>query len=298
MKNKILDGLKSYTLISFGIFLYTFAVMAFFVPQEVVTGGVTGMSTLIFFLSGNTIPVGVSYFAINAVLISVSLRVLGANFGIKTVYAMFLGSGLLWIFQMYLPDCFLYLFGKSMLLSEEPFLAVLLGGMLCGVGIGMALSQGGSTGGTDIIAMMINKYRNISPGKVILYLDVFIIATGFLVETPQIEKIILGYVVMGVVSYTIDMFIEGKKQSCQLMIFSPKYEEVADAILAHINRGVSVIDAQGWYTKESKKMVMVVIRKHETQKVFKIVKEIDRKAFISMGTVMGVYGEGFEDIRA
>jgi len=298
MENKILSGLKSYAIISFGIFLYTFAVMAFFVPQEVVTGGVTGLSTLIYFISGNTIPVGVSYFAINGILILLSLRVLGANFGIKTVFAMFLGSGLLGVFQIYLPDCFLFLFGKSVLLIEEPFLAVVLGGMLCGVGIGMALSQGGSTGGTDIIAMMVNKYRNISPGKMILYLDVFIIATGFLVDSPQIEKIILGYVIMGVVSYTIDMFIEGKKQSCQLMIFSPKYAEVADAIQAHVNRGVSVIDATGWYTKDSKKMVMVVIRKHETSQVFKIVKEIDNKAFISMGTVMGVYGEGFEDIRA
>ena len=295
---KILDQIKSYGIMSFGIILYTFAVIAFFIPHEVVTGGVTGMGTLIYFLSDGAIPVGVSYFAINTVLITVSLRVLGSNFGIKTVYAMILGSGLLWVFQMYLPDIFMFLFDKKVLLIDEPFLAVVLGGMLCGVGIGMALSQGGSTGGTDIIAMMVNKYRNIGPGKVILYLDVFIIATGFLVDNPQIEKIILGYVVMGVVSYTIDMFIEGKKQSCQLMIFSRDYEKVADAISAEIDRGVSVIDAQGWYTKETNKMVMVVVRKHETQRLFKLVKEIDRKAFISMGTVMGVYGEGFEDIRA
>jgi len=297
MKN-ILGEFKSYGIMSFGIFLYTFAVIAFFIPHEVVTGGVTGMGTLIYFLSDGMIPVGVSYFAINTILIAISLKVLGSNFGIKTVYAMILGSGLLWFFQLYLPDIFIFLFDKKVLLIDEPFLAVVLGGMLCGVGIGMALSQGGSTGGTDIIAMMVNKYRNIGPGKVILYLDVFIIATGFLVDNPQIEKIILGYVVMGVVSYTIDMFIEGKKQSCQLMIFSRDYEKVADVISAEIDRGVSVIDAQGWYTKETNKMVMVVVRKHETQRLFKLVKEIDRKAFITMGTVMGVYGEGFEDIRA
>lgn len=294
---KYFNELKAYGIMSFGIILYTFAVTAFFIPHEVVTGGVTGMGTLIYFLSGETIPVGYSYFAINSVLIAISLKVLGSNFGIKTVYAMALGSGLLVLFQKYLASAFMYLFNSEIIVND-PFLACILGGMICGVGIGMALSQGGSTGGTDIIAMMVNKYRNVSPGKVILYLDVFIIATGFLVENPQIEKIILGYVVMGVVAYSIDMFIEGKKQSCQLMIFSKKYDEVADAILANINRGVSVVNAQGWYTKEEGKMVMVVIRKHETQKIFKLVKEIDNKAFISMGTVMGVYGEGFEDIRA
>jgi uncharacterized membrane-anchored protein YitT (DUF2179 family) len=294
---KYLGELKAYGIMSFGIILYTFAVTAFFIPHEVVTGGVTGMGTLIYFLSGETIPVGYSYFAINSVLIAISLKVLGGNFGVKTIYAMCLGSGLLVLFQKYLASAFLYLFNSEIIVND-PFLACILGGMICGVGIGMALSQGGSTGGTDIIAMMVNKYRNISPGKVILYLDVFIIATGFLVDDPQIEKIILGYVVMGVVAYSIDMFIEGKKQSCQLMIFSKKYDQVADAILANVNRGVSVIDAQGWYTKEEGKMVMVVIRKHETQKIFKLVKEIDKKAFISMGTVMGVYGEGFEDIRA
>lgn len=296
--NKFFDEFKSYGIMSFGIILYTFAVTAFFIPHEVVTGGVTGLGTLIYFLSDKVIPVGASYLVINAVLILISLKVLGSNFGLKTIFAMFLGSALLWFFQMNLPDIFQYFFDKPMLLTNEPFLAVVLGGMLCGVGIGMALSQGGSTGGTDIIAMMINKYRNIGPGKVILYIDVFIIATGFLVDNPQIEKIILGYVVMGVLSYTIDMFIEGKKQSCQLMIFSRDYEKIADAISAQVDRGVSVFDAQGWYTKDVNKMVMVIIRKHETQKVFKIVKSIDRKAFISMGTVMGVYGEGFEDFRA
>lgn len=288
--NKILDELKAYGIMSIGIVLYTFAVTAFFIPHKVVTGGVTGLGTLIYFMSGETIPVSFSYFAINIVLLAISLKVLGWKFGIKTIFAMLLATLLLYIFQE-------HVIGDYMLVKDT-LLAVILGGMLCGVGIGMALSQGGSTGGTDIIAMIINKYKNISPGMVILYIDVFIIALGFLVDNPSLEKIIYGYVVMGVVAYSIDMFIEGKKQSCQLMIFSSRYEEVADAIQANVNRGVSVIDAQGWYSKESKKMVMVVIRKHESSKVFKIVKSIDNKAFISMGSVMGVYGEGFEDIRA
>lgn len=296
--NRILSEARAYGIMSFGILLYTFAVMAFFVPHEVVTGGVTGISTLIYFLTGKFIPVGVSYFVINSVLILISLKVLGRSFGIKTVFAMVLGSSLLWCFQIWLPDMFHFCFNVRTILPDEPFLAVVLGGMLCGVGIGMALSQGGSTGGTDIIAMMISKYRNIGPGKIILYMDVFIIASGFLVENPQIEKIILGYVTMGVCAYSIDMFIEGRKQSCQLMIFSNEYEKVAEALSKEINRGVTLIDAQGYYTKEYSKMIMIIARKHETQRIFKIVKNIDRKSFISMGTVMGVFGEGFEDIRA
>lgn len=296
--NKILSEARAYGIMSFGILLYTFAVMAFFVPHEVVTGGVTGISTLIYFLTGKFVPVGVSYFFINSVLILISLKVLGRSFGIKTVFAMVLGSSLLWCFQIWLPDMFHFFFNVRTILPDEPFLAVVLGGMLCGVGIGMALSQGGSTGGTDIIAMMISKYRNIGPGKIILYMDVFIIASGFLVENPQIEKIILGYVTMGVCAYSIDMFIEGRKQSCQLMIFSNEYEKVAAALSIEIDRGVTLIDAQGYYTKEYSKMIMIIARKHETQRIFKIVKGIDKKAFISMGTVMGVFGEGFDDIRA
>lgn len=278
---------KAYVLLTFGILLYALAVAAFLVPSGIVGGGVTGIGTLIYFLSGKTIPVGVTYFLVNAVLIAISLRVLGSKFGIKTIYAMIIGSVFLMVFQELITSP----------VVDDKFLSAILGGILCGVGIGMSLSQGGSTGGTDIIAMMVNKYRNIGPGKVIMYIDVFIIASGFLVR-GEIEDIVYGYVVMGVLGYSVDMFISGKKQSVQLFIFSKDYEKIADEIQDVVDRGISIIDSKGWYTKESNKMIMVVVRKHEASSIFKIVKNIDRKAFVSMGSVMGVYGEGFDEMRA
>jgi uncharacterized membrane-anchored protein YitT (DUF2179 family) len=284
---QFMSEFKSYAVITLGILMYTFAVATFFVTNGIVSGGVSGLGTLVYYLSGDKIPVGVTYFVINAILIAISLRVLGSKFGIKTIYAMIIGSVSLWLFQELIPEPIL----------DDKFLSAILGGILCGVGIGMALTQGGSTGGTDIVAMMINKYRNIGPGKLIMYMDVFIIATGFFVR-GEIQDIVYGYVVMGVVGYTIDMFISGKKQSVQLFIFSKQYEEIADEIQGSVGRGLSVIDSTGWYTKEANKMIMVVVRKHEAHSVFKIVKHIDSKAFISMGTVMGVYGEGFDEMRA
>lgn len=284
---QFMSEFKSYAVITLGILMYTFAVSAFFIPAGIVSGGVSGLGTLLYYLSDNAIPVGATYFVINAVLIAISLKILGSKFGIKTIFAMIVGSASLMLFQKLIPDPIL----------DDKFLSAILGGILCGVGIGMAITQGGSTGGTDIVAMMINKYRNIGPGKLIMYMDVFIIATGFFVR-GEIQDIVYGYVVMGVVGYTIDMFISGKKQSVQLFIFSKDYEKIADEIQGSVGRGLSVIESTGWYTKEKNKMVMVVVRKHEAHSVFKIVKHIDKKAFISMGTVMGVYGEGFDEMRA
>ncbi len=278
---------KSYAVITLGILMYTFAVATFFVTNGIVSGGVSGLGTLLYYLSGNTIPVGATYFVVNAVLIAISLRILGSKFGIKTIYAMLVGSVSLWFFQELIPEPIL----------DDKFLSAILGGILCGLGIGMALTQGGSTGGTDIVAMMINKYKNISPGKLIMYMDVFIIATGFFVR-GEVQDIVYGYVVMGVVGYSIDMFISGKKQSVQLFIFSKDYEKIADEIQGTVGRGLSIIDSKGWYTKETNKMIMVVVRKHEAHSVFKVVKLIDKNAFISMGSVMGVYGEGFDEMRA
>jgi len=284
---QFMSEFKSYAVITLGILMYTFAVAAFFIPAGIVSGGVSGLGTLVYYLSDNTIPVGVTYFFVNTVLIAISLKVLGSKFGVKTIFAMIVGSVSLWLFQEFIPDPIL----------DDKFLSAILGGILCGVGIGMAITQGGSTGGTDIVAMMINKYRNIGPGKLIMYMDVFIIATGFFVR-GEIQDIVYGYVVMGVLGYTIDMFISGKKQSVQLFIFSKDYEQIADEIQGSVGRGLSVIESTGWYTKETNKMVMVVVRKHEAHSVFKIVKSIDKHAFISMGTVMGVYGEGFDEMRA
>lgn len=179
---------------------------------------------------------------------------------------------------------------------DDMFLSAVLGGMLGGIGLGLVFSRGGSTGGTDIIALIVNKYRNISPGRVILYCDVIIIASSYFVF-KALDKMVYGYVSMWVISYTVDAFLNGANASAQIFIFSEKFAEIADSVNKDAGRGVTVLDGTGWYTKENVKIVMTVVRKKETSVVFRKIKEIDPDAFITMGSVMGVYGQGFEKIK-
>jgi uncharacterized membrane-anchored protein YitT (DUF2179 family) len=179
---------------------------------------------------------------------------------------------------------------------DDTFLAAVLGGIFGGVGIGLVFSQGGSTGGTDIIAMLVTKYRRISPGRVIMYCDVIIIASSWFVFQSA-EKLVYGFVSMWVVSYALDAFLNGATQSAQLFIFSEKWEELRDHILKENRRGVTIIDGKGGFTNEPQKILMTVVRKRETSAIFKKIKEIDHTAFVSMGSVMGVYGEGFDQLR-
>lgn len=282
-----INELKSYAIITLGLCVYSFGWTAFLIPSEIVAGGAGGIGTLIYYASGETIPVGYSFLVINVFLILIALRVLGSKFGIKTIFGIVVGSLLLTLQQKIISEP----------LVDDKFMATIIGGILGGAGIGITFTQGGSTGGTDIIAMMVNKYYNISPGRIILYLDIFIIASSYFLF-KDISTIVYGYVVMGVAAYTIDMMISGSKQSAQLFIISKNYEEVAAKLSEETGRGLSMVHTTGWYTREETKMLMLVVRKHETQHVFKVIKEVDPQAFISMGSVMGVYGLGFEEIRA
>ena len=181
---------------------------------------------------------------------------------------------------------------------EEKILAAILGGGLAGLAIGVAFTQGGSTGGTDIIAMMVCKYRNISQGRVILLLDIIIISCSyFVIENDKIQAIIYGFVVMGVCSYCIDLVLTGNKQSVQAFIFTTEPDKVADRIANEMQRGVTVINGTGWYTKKEGPILMVVAHKRESQMILRIVKEEDPKAFMTMNTVMGAYGKGFEPMK-
>ncbi len=281
---------RMYSIIVFGIFLYALSWTAFLLPHKITGGGVSGIGALVFYATG--FPVGYTYFIINIGLILLAIKVLGANFGVKTIFGVTTGAILLSLLQTFIHEPVI----------EDKFLSAIIGGILSGVGLGIVFTQGGSTGGTDIIAMIINKYRNISPGRVILYCDVFIIGSSFLVLTEllpvkRIETIVYGYVAMAITAYAIDAVLSGSRQSVQMLIFSKKYYEIADRITTQLNRGVTVIDGQGWYTKESQKVVITMVRKHEVSDIYKIVKEIDNQAFMSVANVMGVYGQGFERIR-
>lgn len=185
-------------------------------------------------------------------------------------------------------------FPKSII--EDNFLSAVLGGMMGGVGIGLVFSRGGSTGGTDIIAMIINKYRNISPGRIIMYCDVIIIGSSYFL-VHSLDKMVYGFVSMAVVSYTLDSFLSGSNASAQIFIFSPKYDEIADFINSEFGRGVTALNGTGWYTQNDVTVLMTIVRKKETSILFRKVKEIDPDAFISMASVMGVYGQGFDKIK-
>jgi len=281
---KVAEVVKDYVIITFGLLAFTMGWVLFLIPAEITGGGISGVGVVIFYAT--KIPVSVSFLAINVVLVLVAIKILGANFGIKTIYSIAVLTVFFAVFQNILKEP----------IVDDTFLSAVLGGMAGGIGLGTVFSRGGSTGGTDIFAMIVNKYRNISPGRVILYCDVLIIASSYFVfESP--EKLVYGYVSMWVVAYSLDSFLSGANRSAQMFIVSKKYEEIADFINNEAIRGVTVLNGTGWYTKEDTRVVMSVVRKRETSSIFRKIKEIDPEAFISMGSVMGVYGQGFEKLK-
>ncbi len=286
----VIKTVRSYAIIVFGLLLYALSWTAFLIPHKITGGGVSGIGALVFYATG--IPMGYTYFVINIGLILIAIKMLGANFGVKTIFGVTIGALLLSVLQMTI----------KIALVEDKFMSTIIGGALAGVGLGIVFTQGGSTGGTDIIAMIINKYRNISPGRVIMLCDVFIIGSSFLVlldlePAKRIETIVYGYVAMAITAYSLDAVLSGSKQSVQVFVFSKRYQEIANRITSEINRGVTVVDGMGWYTKEPQKVLISLVRKHEVSYVYRIIKEVDPEAFISVATVTGVYGKGFEHIR-
>jgi uncharacterized membrane-anchored protein YitT (DUF2179 family) len=276
--------LKEYFIITFGLLMFTAGWVLFLIPAEITGGGISGVAAVVYFAT--KIPVSLTFLAINAVLVLVAIKILGANFGVKTIYSIAVLASFFALFQNILKEP----------IVNDTFLSAILGGMSCGVGLGIVFSRGGSTGGTDIFAMIVNKYRNISPGRIILLCDVVIIASSYTVfQSP--EKLVYGYVSMWVVSYSLDSFLSGANRSAQMFIVSKNYEEIADYINNQAIRGVTLLDGSGWYTKEQTKIIMSVVRKKETSAIFREIKRIDPNAFISMGSVMGVYGQGFEKLK-
>jgi len=285
--------IKSFAIITIGLIIYSFAWTNILASANIMGGGGGGIAMLIYYLTGGEnggIPIGVSYLMINAVLVTIAMFIIGPKFGVKTIYAMLAISGLMTGMQLYLPSDILGLGGDKLL-------SAILGGGLAGAGIALCFMQGGSSGGTDIIAMIVNKYRNISYGRILMLCDVIILGLSVFIF-KNITALIYGYVVVGVFGITLDFIIAGNKQSSQIMIMSKKYEEIADRIVVELHRGVTVLQATGWYTKKEQKVLMVACRKNQTTQIYRIIKEVDPQAFITVGSVMGVYGEGFENLRA
>lgn len=284
---------KEYILITFGLFFYAFAWVGVILPAKIVGGGVSGISLLIFYATGGEagggIPLAYSIFAINAVLLIAASFIIGFKFSTKTVYAVVVMSFAMAILQSVIPSDLLGLGGDKLL-------SAILGGVVAGIGIAICFSQGGSTGGTDIIAMIINKYRTISYGKVIMTCDFVIIGMSYFIGN-EISTVIYSYVLVGAMGYALDAVMAGNRQSSQLMIVSKHYERIADRIVHEARRGVTLLDGEGCYTKQKTKVLMVVCRKNETNVLLRIIKDVDSDAFISVGSVMGVYGQGFNPLK-
>jgi uncharacterized membrane-anchored protein YitT (DUF2179 family) len=284
--NKILSVLWDYVLMTVGSFMFCFAWTSFLIPNGLASGGLTGLCTIIQY--GTGIPIGWTYPVLNVLLLILGFLSLGKGFGFKTIYVIGLTSILFEI----IPQ-----FPQLVVLMDEKLLVCLVGASLEAIGLGLVMLRGGSSGGTDILALMINKYWPVSPGKVYLYSDMLIISLLLLVPEKGLVDLIYAFVVMLGFSFGVDFVLLGNKSSVQILVFSSKYEEIADHIIHQVHRGVTAIQSVGWYSQQESKVLLIISRKHQMNEVVNEIKNIDRKAFISVSTAMSVFGEGFEEVK-
>ena len=284
-KALFLTELRDYVTIFIAMMSYCIGWNIFLLPNDITTGGVPGVSSIIFW--GVGIPVQWTYFSINAVLLVVALKILGWKFCVKTVYAVVV----LTVSTTYVSANY-----HGHLLHDQPFMASIIGAVFCGSGVGLGLASNGSTGGTDIIAAIVNKYRDISLGRVILICDVIIITSSYLVLKDW-EKVIYGYVVLYVTAFCIDQMVNSRRSSVQFFIISNMYKEIGERINREPHRGCTVIDAQGFYSGHDVKMLFVLAKRRQSEQIFRIINDIDPHAFVSQSAVIGVYGEGFDRFK-
>lgn len=276
-----------YVLITVGSLIFCLAWTSFVIPNGLSSGGLTGLCTIIQY--GLGIPIGITYPIINVVLLVMGFLVLGKGFGIKTIYVIALTSVLFDVLPM---------FPQLEVLMDEKLLVALVGAAMESVGIGLVILRGGSTGGTDIIAMIINKYWPISVGRVYLVTDMFIILSVLLVPDKGIVDVIYAYIMMIGFSFGIDFVLLGNKSSVQILVFSSRYQEIADHVIHNVDRGVTALQSVGWYSQKESKVLMIIARKAEMNGIINEIRGIDKRAFISVSSAMSVFGEGFEEVKS
>ena len=289
---KISRESKDYFAITFGLILYALGWAMFLLPYQITTGGVTGISAIIYYATG--VEIQISYFLINAVFLGFALKILGPKFSVKTIYAIFMLTFLLWLFQLILKDESGNL--PQLLGPGQDFMACVIGSGMLGFGIGIVFCNNGSTGGTDIIAWIINKYKDVTLGRMMMYCDIVIISSCYFIFHDW-RRVLFGFCVLFIMSIVIDYVINSARQSVQFLIFSKEYEKIAEGISTKIDRGVTLLNGQGWYSKQDIKVVVVLAKKTQSLDIFRLVKDIDPNAFISQSNVVGVYGEGFDKLK-
>ena len=291
-KNKVLNLLWDYVLMTIGSVIFCMAWTSIIIPTGLSSGGLTGLSTIIEYATNGAIPMGIPYWILNIGLLIIGFLSLGKAFGIKTIYVIVLTSVLFNV----LPE-FEALKYYGFIENDEKLLAALIGAVMEAIGLGLVLLRGGSSGGTDIVAMIINKYWPVSPGKVYLYTDIFIIASLFLLPDKGLIDVVYAYIIMLGFSFGIDYVLLGNKSSVQILVFSSKYQEIADQMINVLHRGVTALQSVGWYSQKDSKVLLIVSRKYQMNEVIKEIKTIDPKAFVSVSTAMSVFGEGFEEVK-
>jgi len=295
----ILKEVEDYVFITLGLFLYSFGFTVFLMPYQIVTGGVTGISAIIFYATG--FPIEYTYFFINVILGLIALRILGWKFLSKTIYAFTMLSFMLGFFQQLMPvdeeGHFIKILGEG-----QNFMSLLIGCIMTGSALAIVFLNNGSTGGTDIIAASVNKYRDVSLGTVLTFLDLVIIGSCLLI--PQFGEplhraymVVFGLCTMVVENFMLDYLMNRQRQSVQFLIFSNKWQEIANAIGTKMDHGVTILDGHGWYTGEKRKVLCILAKKRESLTIFRLIKMIDPNAFVSQSAVIGVFGEGFDQIK-
>lgn len=290
--NKVLSVLWDYFVMSVGTFLYVTAWTSFMTPHEVVSGGLTGLCAVI--QLGTGIPISASFIVLNTILLLLGSWVLGSGFGIRTIYAIGFSTFLFWLMPHF--PALESVPGNVMWVSEK-WMIPAIGGFMEAVGIGMIFLKGGSTGGTDVIALIINKFFPISVGTLYLLQDTIIVSTVLLIPGKNLQDILYAFIAMITFSTVVDFILLGRKATVQVLIFSKKNDEIADYMIHNLNRGVTAIKSVGWYTKEDKNVLLLLIRKTELPDVTAAVKEIDNGAFMSVSQASSVFGEGFDEMK-
>ena len=294
---KILEVLWDYFVISAGTLIFCIAWTSFIQPNGLASGGLTGLCTIVQYATNGAVPMGLTFPLINGFLLVLAFLSLGKSFGFKTIYVIGLSSLLFGLLPKFNGEIIPI---NLEVLMDNKLMVALVGAFLEATGIGIVLLRGGSTGGTDIIAMIVNKYWPVSPGKVYLYSDVFIVASLLFLPESQgggVENMIYAYVVMITFSLAVDYIILGGQSSVQLLVFSSKYEQIADHIIYDVKRGVTALQSVGWYSQKESKVLLIILRKQQMNEVINEIKHIDKHAFISVSNASSVYGEGFEEIK-
>lgn len=285
----------SYVIITLGLMIYTFGWSAFMLPARIVGGGVSGLSAILYYAVGIHIPIGILNLVFNGILVTIGFKMLGSKFGANTIYGIIMSSVFFIMWQQGLQVDRLFQ-NPDGTMQFDPFMCAIIGGALCGLGIGLSFIMGGNTGGTDIIALIVTKYYNISPGRVIMLIDIVIVGCSYFVS-GKLGNVVYGYVVMGVMTYVLDMVLDGNKQSYQIMVFSFKNAEIGEAVTKEVGRGATLLDAEGCYTKQGQKVLLMMVHRTDKSHVMQIIHRLDENAFISVSKAQGVYGKNFEKLK-